>query len=163
MEQWSVSEDCCGNTHGITGLADVLQQRCRCGLLSWKLRQVEGRVVTQVVPESSWIGVLTHQLKEQALQRFFRGSAYMQACGKMEVSGETTKRSFVVLDDPAEGETRTDDVRNHLCFVCSEDMESGRVVQCLRSALSFDPEQLTSKVKEPAEKSRNRNNMLSHG
>ena len=71
LEQWIRAQDYCGRTTGITGLADVLPERCRCGLLSWKLRRVAQRVVTAIVPEAEWVGVLTHQLKEQALQRFF--------------------------------------------------------------------------------------------
>ena len=133
MDQWEQSEDCCSRTSGITSLADVLPERCRCGLISLKRRNVGKEVITPAVPETEWVGVLTHQLKEQALQRFLRGSVFMKACGTLRIDGHKTQHSMVFLDEYPGKQRREIAVRHHLCFICSEHMEKSRVLQCLQA------------------------------
>ena len=105
MDQWKQSGDCCGRTSGITSLADVLPERCRCGLICLKRRNVGKDVITPPVPEKEWVGVLTHQLKEQALQRFLRGQVFMKACGTLLIDGHKTQHSMVFLDEYPEKTT----------------------------------------------------------
>ena len=162
MDQWNRSRDCCGRPTGITGLADVLKQRCRCGLISLKRRLVAQAVVTPAVPEAEWVGVLTHQLKEQAVQRFFKGSVYMQACGLLKVDGDKAQHSMVFLDQYSGRQSRPVSVRHHLCFVCSEDMESGRVLQCLHADGVFGSQRPSSAGSNLEERVMNRNEMFSH-
>ena len=133
MDQWKQSGDCCGRTSGITSLADVLPERCRCGLISLKRRNVGKDVITPPVPEKEWVGVLTHQLKEQALQRFLRGQVFMKACGTLLIDGDKTQHSMVFLDKYPGRQPREIAVRHHLCFLCSEHMEKSRVLQCLQA------------------------------
>ena len=133
LNQWLQSQDCCGCKTGITGLADVLPERCRCGLLSWKRRRVAQRVVTAIVPEAEWVGVLTHQLKEQALQRFFQGKVYIHACGVLAVDDDKVHTAMVILDTYTETQFCTASIRYHLCFVCPEEIDTSSLEQWLRT------------------------------
>ena len=133
LNQWLQSQDCCGCKTGITGLADVLPERCRCGLLSWKRRSVAQRVITAAIPETEWIGVLTHQLKEQALQRFFQGKVYIHACGVMAADNNQIHTAMVILDTYTDTQFCTTSIRYHLCFVCPEEIDTSSLDQWLHA------------------------------
>ena len=162
MNQWIRANDCCNRKQGITGLADVLNSRCRCGLISFKRRSLGKSFAAPPIPDTEWVGVLTHQLKEEALQRFFRGSVYMQVSGRLIVAKTKAHNSMVFLDEPSKNLSRPLRIQHHLCVVCSEKMENSRVLQCLRANSTTHSQRLSLVNSNMEDRERNCNEMLSH-
>ena len=86
----------------------------------------------------------------------------MQACGELHNDGDRAQHSMVFLDKYSGRQPRTVSVRHHLCFVCSEDMESGRVLQCLHADGVFGSQRPSSAGSNLEERVMNRNEMFSH-
>ena len=69
---------------------------------------------------------------------------------------------MVFLDQYSGRQSRPVSVRHHLCFVCSEDMESGRVLQCLHADGVFGSQRPSFAGSILEERVMNRNEMFSH-
>ncbi len=122
-EQWLELPDDCKNMSKRRKLADLLATACDCGLVTWKLREVSGQEPPLQILAKDWLAVMTHQLKEQAVQRFMRGNMILDATGEVAQEEETTARkkaeryTIITLDDQEGLKTRPECVRHHMCFI----------------------------------------------
>jgi hypothetical protein len=118
MSEWTCLDDCCRSRSESKHLHCMLKRACSCGRMSWKLRYVDGECLTPRIPPTEWINVLLHQIKEQVMQRFFRGSVLLDAEGMVQATSEGDAKmqySMVFLTESAP--QRAENIRHHVCFV----------------------------------------------
>ena len=76
ISQWINSSDSCRTSGSAWRLHDFLGATCNCGLMSWKIRHAGDVCLTGNIPSSEWVPILIHMMKEQVMQRFFRGNVF---------------------------------------------------------------------------------------
>ena len=86
----------------------------------------------------------------------------MQVSGRLIVAKNKAHNSMVFLDEPSKNQKRPLRIQHHLCVVCSERMETSRVLQCLRANSMIDSQRLSFAGSNMEDRERNRNEMLSH-
>ena len=131
-KQWMAIQDSCRTAPKSATLHNFLQKSCECGLMHLKVRALEGVRITQEIGSAEWAPVLIHMMKEQVMQRFFRGSLMLDVRGKIatvlpEPGKKTPKYSLIELDDHCVNHKRVDSIRHHICWVLPDSGTSDRV------------------------------------
>ena len=131
-KEWLAIHDSCRTAPKSATLHNFLQKPCECGLMHWKVRELEGARVTHGVGCEEWAAVLIHMMKEQVMQRFFRGCVVLDVCGHIvtvlpEPGKKTPKYSLMELDDQCIDGRLVDSIRHHICWVFPEDGISDRI------------------------------------
>ena len=69
-KQWMAIQDSCRTAPKSATLHNFLQKSCECGLMHWKVRELDGVRITQEIGSAEWAPVLIHMMKEQVMHLY---------------------------------------------------------------------------------------------
>ena len=127
VPQWMNSGDFCRTSGPNCRLHDFLGSICKCGLMSWKIRRAGDVLLTGDIPSSEWVPILIHMMKEQVMQRFFRGGVFLDEMGMAETIKPAPGKknpSFSVVQLEDEPKSCPQSIRHHICWVIPAAMGS---------------------------------------
>ena len=103
-------------------LPQMLENACKCGELTWKIRRIADDTCTVTYPKDHVIPHFLHGYKEECMQRFFRGSVVIYAIADIpELTDEDHPRkgSIVFIREKHSSSSMCDSLRHHMCFIIS--------------------------------------------
>ena len=138
ISQWINSSDSCRTSRSAWRLHDFLGATCNCGLMSWKIRRAGDVCLTGNIPSSEWVPILIHMMKEQVMQRFFRGNVFLDEIGTAETIKPAPGKknpSFSVVQLEDEPKICPQSIRHHICWVIPVAMGSShRILEFMLQA-----------------------------
>jgi hypothetical protein len=145
LTEWTQGKDRCQSCNKGSLLEDILQQRCSCGLVSFKVYHRGQQRITPQIPAQYWGGMFVHMLKERCMQRFFTGAVLFEARG-VTIGDPDGHCSYILLaDNRLSRILASRSIRNHLCFVVNENVLSTVLT---RHASEYNLEQTRTEMSE---------------